>query len=304
MIPQALQIGLLLAGKICFSGGDEGKESQIGDCGNSFSGLLDEAIDYEKDYLTGVSVEKTTGGKGDWLAKFRDGLLSKNIASEKMVLSPKLKDTLRKLLIADGYTEKDVNAFLKSIFESEDGQAIKIAELLNRIATFKVEAGRNRNETTFEVAELPHLETVLRSLGLEVEQIKKIVTKARGADGRVCADALATELKRVKNDLAKKLATEGKKFPTAEIQTKLVRIGLEQEASEIKGPVTLRKFIRMIENKVARLSPASQLSDDAVDKEVTHLIKSVQDMVEERKAIAPSVPKRVCPVEQAKKGVR
>ena len=131
----------------------------------------------------------------DWLEKFRNRLLSAGIPLKDLSLSSKAQPALQDLLLAQGLSEDDVKAFLAELFGGDGRQQIEITQLLKKLSELTVSTDRKSRDPVLEVSALPHLETLLRSLGLDVGQTGKALDQARVDGGGVSLKGLVHALK-------------------------------------------------------------------------------------------------------------
>lgn len=276
MNPQAIEIGSLMNGGGAQQSGKLNTKA-LGqyDAKRVFSQFLSKAMNGEKD-MSPSSTEKKTFLEGeDWMAVFRNRLLSEDLAVEKTSLSSSARPVLKRLLIGDGASENDVDAFLEKLFNGETKREISLPELLEKISLFRAEQSEKRPEPGFELSDLPHLETLLRALGMEVKEVERTIQESR-------QESVFSFKKIVERLQMQKAApavfenndTAGKTESDEQVRALLARIGLEKEAAEIKGGITLDDFKRIVENKTASSKP-SRLSEARVEKEVKGLVDSL-----------------------------
>ncbi|MBE9582743.1 MAG: flagellar hook-length control protein FliK [Proteobacteria bacterium] len=276
MNPQAIKLDCLL--KHVNAGlqqGPAGRTGNQGESGKLFLLFLDQTLDAAK---KGFSPKERQGAKGakterDWLDLLRNQLLSAGLALKDISLSGKASSGLEKLLLAEGLPQSDVKAFLKRLFGGDSGREIKITELFEKLADLRRMCEKKTSDPVLEVSALPYLETLLRCLGLDVQQAKKVIGQARVDGGGLSLKDLIQNLK----GIAEELPRGTKQFDqqsSEEIKGMLARMGLTKEAARIDGPVSLERFVRIIEEKIAGLLP-QRLSQDQVESQVKGLLANV-----------------------------
>jgi hypothetical protein len=274
MNPQTIEIGFLVNGGSAEQPGKLNTKA-LGqyDAKRGFSQFLSKAMNGEKN-MSPSSAEKKTFPEGeDWMAVFRNRLLSEGFAAEKTSLSGSARSVLRRLLVGDGASENDVDAFLEKLFDGETKREIALPELLEKISLFRAEQSQKRREAGFELSDLPHLETLLRALGMEVNAVERTIEESRH-EGAFSFKKIVEQLQKAQNTILEKNDTAGKTESDERVRALLARIGLEKEAVEIKGAITLDDFRRIVENKMASSKP-SRLSEARVEKEVKGLVDSL-----------------------------
>jgi flagellar hook-length control protein FliK len=276
MNPQAIKLDCLLEHVNAVQPqGSAARTGNKGEPGKLFLLFLDQTLDAAK---KGFSPKKRHGAKGantdrDWLDLLRNQLLSAGLALKDISLSGKALPGLEKLLLAEGLPESDVKAFLKRLSGGDSGREIKITELFEKLADLRRMCEKKASDPVLEVSALPYLETLLRCLGLDVQQAKKVISQARVDGGGLNLKDLIQNLKGIAEELPK--GTKDIEQQSAEeVKGMLARMGLAKEAARIDGPVSLERFVRIIEEKIGSLLPQS-LSQDQVESQVKGLLANV-----------------------------
>jgi hypothetical protein len=277
MNPQPIEIASLV----------EGRQVSIKDRGRSGAGrqttaergfvqLLDKALGRgQKAGLPWIKeISKGVRSKGEWLESFKNELLSSGVALQDMTLSRKAFHGLKKLLLADGFSEEDVKRLLDGLFGNNATREIKISELLQKISELKEKSKDNPTDFVLEASALPHLETLLRSFGLGAHQVEGMINDARVDGGRLSLKVLAQKLKTIAGDSPKGVGTDTSHLSVAAAKEMLTRIGMVEEANKLNGPVALERFVQLVEDRVARLAP-HRLSDAQGKEHVAGLLENV-----------------------------
>lgn len=277
MNPQVIEIGCLVNGGSAQQHGKLNTKA-LGqyDAKRVFSQFFCKAMNGEKD-MSPSSTEKKTFLEGeDWMAVFRNRLLSEDLAVEKTSLSGSARSVLRRLLVGDGASESDVDAFLEKLFNGETKREIALPEFLEKISLFRAEQTQKCREAGFELSDLPHLETLLRALGMEVKEVERAIEESR-KENVFSFKKIVEQLQKTQKTapaVFENNDTAGKTESDERVRALLARIGLEKEAAEIKGSITLDDFRRIVENKTTSSKP-SRLSEVRVEKEVKGLVDSL-----------------------------
>jgi len=190
-----------------------------------------------------------------WLDDFRDRLASLGVPLNELLLSSKALPDLKKLLIGEGYSESEVTRFLKMLFEEKPGQRIKISEFFRKLSQLGAPTGKKPEDPDLEVSDIPCLEVVLRSLGLDAHQAKRAIERARTDGGGLNLRRFIQELKPLVGKLPQGSGQvlEGKEAEN--IKGMLPRSGVVDKPGKVKGPLSLRRFVQILEEKVASLMP-------------------------------------------------
>lgn len=189
----------------------------------------------------------------DWLETFRNRLLSAGIPLKDLSLSSKAKPALQGLLLAQGLSEDDVKAFLAELFGGDGRRHIELTQLLTKLSELTVSTDRKSRDPVLEVSALPYLETLLRSLGLDVGQAGKALDQARVDGSGVSLKGLVRALKGIVGSLPGETKAGVNAQPAEDVRSLLARIGMVDEAGKINGPISLERFVELLEDKVAGL---------------------------------------------------
>ena len=151
--------------------------------------------------ITEGSSTKNTGTREGWLALFKKGLVSSGVDIKDLSLSSKALDGLKKLLLADGFSEKDVKGLLNELLQNNANKEINIQNLLHKIGELKGKSEKNAPDLILDASAIPYLETLLKSFGLEVQEVEKIISQARVDGGHFSLKALGQNLKGIVSEL-------------------------------------------------------------------------------------------------------
>ena len=240
-----------------------------------FSGLLEQALGPGKaTRLQGdKKTTKTKGSAPEWLEHFRHQLLLLGIPLKEMSLSREALPDLKKLLIGEGYSELAVMDFLNKLLHEKAGHEIKLIELFEGLSKLKALSDK-KSADAVEVSAVPYLEAILRRLGLDLQEVNSAIDQAKAQEGRLNLKSLVRNLKRVLNGLpdGNQLIADGK--AAEDIKGMLTRMGIVNNASNIDGPISLERFVRILEQRVASLMPRS-LSGTQIENHVNALLENV-----------------------------
>ncbi len=265
MTPQLIQLACILDGlEIALQQGSASKATDRRNPEETFSRLLDQTLGSGKGTDSDKALGACEGGRTDkgWLELFRDQLLSEGTSLKDLSLSPKAMPGLKKLLLAEGFSESDVKHFLEGLFGGHGRHEVKISELLERLSELKALSDKKSSGPALEISVVPHMETLLRLLGLDVEQAENVISKSRVANGGLSLKSLIKNLKVVMDKFPEgtKLAVGSQSVE--DLKTMLARIGMVDEAVKINGPVSLEEFVQIMEEKVAGLMPYHLSKDE------------------------------------------
>jgi len=209
-----------------------------------------------------------------WLEKFRNRLLSAGIPLKDLSLSSKAQPALQDLLLAQGLSQDAVKAFVEKFFGGDGRQQIEITQLLTTLSELTVSNDRKSRDRVLEVSALPHLETLLRSLGLDVGQTGRALDQARVDGGGVSLKGLVHALKGVLSSLPEETKAGVNAQPAEDVKGLLARIGMVDEAGKINGPMSLERFVQLLEDKVAGLV-SQRASQGEIENHMNRLLGHV-----------------------------
>ena len=276
MNPQSINLALTLLNSMDITNqGTTGHETKHQNEGG-FSGLLRQALEPDRALRLpgGNKATKTRGTYRGWLERFRNRLMSSGIHLKEMSLSRGALPDLKKILIAQGYSESEIAAFLKKLLNGRPWHEIKVTELLERLAELKASFDKKFPDALLEVSAVPYLEASLCRLGLDHQDVNRAIEQARTQGGRLNLKSLVRNLKGILRALpeANQPGADGK--AAEDIKGMLTRVGIVDKATNIDGPISLERFVQILEQRVASLMPPS-LSETQIENHVNALLGHV-----------------------------
>ena len=244
--------------------------------GGIFSGLLEQVLRPGKTpCLRGD--KKTTNAKGtapEWVKHFRHQLLLLGIPLDEMSLSREALPDLKKILIGEGYAESAVMDFLNGIFQGKGGHEIGLIQLFEGLSELKAVSDKKSEDAVLEVSVVPYLEAILRRLGLDLQEVNSAIDHAKAGEGRLNLKSLVCNVKHALKDLPEVNQFIANGRAAEDIKDMLTRAGIIDDASRIDGPISLERFVRILEQRVTSLMPRS-LSDTQIENHVNALLENV-----------------------------
>ncbi len=241
-----------------------------------FSGLLEQALEPGRDLCLPESKNETEiEGTGlSWLEDFRNQLVSLDVPLKDMSLSCEAVPDLKRILIAEGYSESEITGFLRKLLHGKPWHEIRLIELLERLAEMKALSDKKSADAILEMSAVPYVDAVLSRLGLNLQEVNRVIEQAREQGGRLNLKSLVWNLKQVLKGLpdGNRFMADGK--AAEDIKGMLARVGIVDKASNIDGPISLERFVRILEQRVASLMPRS-LSEDQIESHVNGLLNNV-----------------------------
>jgi len=226
-----------------------------------------------------IKTTKTVGKVGTdqgWLEHFRNQLMLLGIPIKEMSLSREAMPDLKKILIGEGLPESEVTGFLNRLFQENGNprREIKLIELFERIPELKALSDKRSTDPVLDVSAVPYIEASLSRLGLDHREVSRATGQAKMQDGRLNLKRLILNLQTLVRGLpeAKQLRADGK--AAGDIKGMLVRVGIVDKATDIDGPVSLERFIRVLEQKVNSLMPRT-VPETEIEDHVNRLLDNV-----------------------------
>jgi hypothetical protein len=270
MNPQSSNLALILNNL-----GTTGHETKHPNEGG-FSGLLAQTLEPGRGLrLQGSKKGTETEVAGlSWLERFRRKLMLLGRPLKEMSLSREALPDLKKILIAEGYSESEIAGFFKKLLNGRPWHEIKVTELLERLAELKALFDKKSSDPVLEMSAVPYLEASLYRLGLDHQDVNRAMEQARTEGERLNLKSLVRNLKGLLRTLpeANQPGVDGK--AAEDIKGMLTRVGIVDKASNIGGPISLERFVQILEQKVAGLMPPS-LSETQIENHVNALLGNV-----------------------------
>jgi hypothetical protein len=241
-----------------------------------FAGLLKQALEPGMDLRLPENETATEmgGTEPGWLEDFRDQLVSLGVPLKDMSLSHEALPDLKGILVGEGYSESEITGFFEKLLHGKPWHEIKLVELFERLSELKALSDQKSADATLEVSAVPYLEAVLSRLGLDLQEVNRAIEQAREQGGCLNLKSLVRNLKQLLRGLpdGNRFMAEGE--AAEDIKGMLARAGIVDKASNIDGPISLERFVRILEQRVASLMPRS-LSDTQVENHVNGLLSNV-----------------------------
>jgi len=244
--------------------------------GGLFSRLLEQTMKSARGLLSPAARKGAKAGGTDrgWLEHFRNRLMSLGIPLKDMSLSSDAFPDLKKLLMGQGYSESEINSFLKKLLHGKPWPEIKVTELLEKLSELKALSKKKSPDPAIEVSAVAYIEASLHRLGLDVQEVNRAIAQARARAGQVNLESLIQNLKGILRGLpeGKQLKADGK--AAEDIKGMLARIGMINKAGDVNGPISLERFIQILEQRMASMMPG-RLSDTQIENRVDRLMDNV-----------------------------
>ncbi len=219
-----------------------------------------------------------TDGTG-WIEHFRNQLMLLGIPLKKMALSHEALPDLKKILIEEGYSDAEVDSFLKKLVHGKPRHGVKITELFEKLSELKALSEKKASDPVLsdpvlEVSAVPYLEASLSRLGVDLQEVNRAIEQARVQGGRLNLKGFVRNLKAILRGLPEGSKIEAEGEAAEDIKGMLVRVGIIDKAADIEGPISLERFVRILEQRVASLMPRT-MPETQIENHVNRLLDNV-----------------------------
>ncbi|CAN2048624.1 flagellar hook-length control protein FliK [Candidatus Magnetomoraceae bacterium gMMP-1] len=235
-----------------------------------FAKLFDQSLSSVKGSLYSVvpkDVQQVSQTQ-NWIDTFRKDLMSKGSSLEKLRLSSDALPSLKKILVGQGYPEKDVLSFLNQVFKGGAKREITIPELFQKISEKKDLWDRSLKSPVLEASSVPKLETALKNLGLNSQQLETVVRQLKKSDGSLDLKQLIQNLKKI--DLPAQ-SSQSEESVNA-VKNFLACIDLPNQNA---NNINLQQFIQILDTKVQDLSNPVKLSQKQIEDYLSNLTSNI-----------------------------
>ena len=202
----------------------------------------------------------------NYMDDFKTDLMATGIPLERYSIPTNATPEIQKVLVGQGYSEKNVNTFLDDVFQSGNKQQVKMSDFFQKLNETKSSWDNSTAYSTVDSAVVPRLETALRDMGLNATQVKNAIEQSRTDGGNVDLKRLVTQLKSV-SPTSQPALNEKSSENMAELVTMMGGVfdGM---------PVSFKQFVQMMDDHAHR--GLSKLSPKVLTDTVRTLMSKVK----------------------------
>jgi predicted RNA binding protein YcfA (HicA-like mRNA interferase family) len=220
-------------------------------------------------------------------AKLESVFQTRGISLEKIVLEQGDFEFLGAVLEKMGFSQSRIHQFFKQMMETRSDGSITLADFFKDLTAFEQDEKSGHGipgsslSVSLDKSAIPHLELILRDLGVSAEKTNMILANAASENGALDVNKLVFQLKQYAAALEKKVALEsnqtsgnrsvGKQtdpnqmlVPSAQKAVAgLFEPGISVSKSDADTPFSLKAFIAALEQK--HQGPAHAIKPAAVN---------------------------------------
>jgi predicted RNA binding protein YcfA (HicA-like mRNA interferase family) len=220
-------------------------------------------------------------------AKLESVFQTRGISLEKIVLEQGDFEFLGAVLEKMGFSQSRIHQFFKQMMETRSDGSITLADFFKDLTVFEQDEKSGHGipgsslSVSLDKSAIPHLELILRDLGVSAEKTNMILANAASENGALDLNKLVFQLKQYAAALEKKVALEsnqtsgnrsvGKQtdpnqmlVPSAQKAVAgLFEPGISVSKSDADTPFSLKAFIAALEQK--HQGPAHAIKPAAVN---------------------------------------
>ncbi len=247
-----------------------------------------------------VAATKPKGGDKEVsiTAILESAFINQGIFPDKVVLSQKDFDFLGNVLEDMGFSRSRLKSFFEEIKENRSGDLITLSHFLQDLSAFEQTEDRKASLSASSLTDsidksaVPHLELILRDLGVPPEKMASLLSTAARETGAIDIEKLVLQLKTYshakeknssavqvegKDKIAKDTNTNGLQPDSSmmkKVASGLEKLGLSVPDKASHLPFTLEMFIQSLEKKVGETTSVSKNTP----LELTRKAESVLEM--------------------------
>jgi flagellar hook-length control protein FliK len=226
--------------------------------------------------VAGSQIPENAGdrsGTSSVAAKLESEFLTRGISLEKIVLENGDFEFLGAVLEKMGFSQPRIQQFFKQMMEMRSDGSITLADFFRDLITFEQDEKSGHGipgsslSGSLDKSAIPHLELILRDLGVSAEKTDQMLVNAARQNGSLDMDKLVIQLKQYAAALEKNAAVEsnqtsknlsaGKQtnldqtsVPSARNMAEgLSKLGVSVSNSDAGTPFSLKAFIAALEQK-------------------------------------------------------
>jgi len=196
------------------------------------------------------------------LESLRKSLLVKGKPLNKAALKDEDLALINKFLRQCGFSKKKVDQFLKELAEKSPGGQINLARFFQEATELAGPKNKKEQGSFLEPSAVPHLDSILRNFGLTPQELERIFSAARVADGRLDAGKFVSKLKQVSKHINKEAPDAAAVKIGQQLADNLKMLGIHMPAKAKSGPMTLKDFIASLEQMAGGPDEQHKLSPE------------------------------------------
>jgi flagellar hook-length control protein FliK len=243
------------------------------DSGNDklFAGILNSLRTAQKNPASEASSPLKAGRSNGhrhqlYIEAFQKALLAQGKPLNQVSLKGEDLPLMNKFLRHCGFSQKDVNRFLNELAADSPGREINLSRFFQRITELSLRRNKDRSSSFLEPSAVPHMEGVLRKLGLKPRELERVFGAAKVAGGRLDLDKLVAKLKQISRPAKGEAHASTVQKLDPQLADTLKMMGIHIPEKGKSGRISLQDFIASLEQKTGRPDVTPELPADVTPK--------------------------------------
>nr|NJM03467.1 hypothetical protein [Desulfobacula sp.] len=207
---------------------------------------------------TASLTEKLDQKKGTGFVTALKGILLKLSKGDLKNLSIDAQglESLKKMLLTAGFKEGEINEIFSDLLETTKTGTLTLDVLMARLSALtpeKASEEEDEPEIFLETSALPFIESLLTSLGIDKDEIQKILAEADKGEKGISLDVILEKLKGIQKEAV--YSRNAYETPESDLnyQHLMEQLGMEQ-SEEASSPLSLNEFVDALEELREKLS--------------------------------------------------
>ena len=242
------------------------------------------------------SMSSDPKGPRFYLESFRNALLATGKPLDKISLNTEDLPLLKKFLLQCNFSEQKAENILNELkINTPDGE-INLAKFFQNIEKLDLPEQKEKNEKQtcmIETSAIPHMESILRDLGLPPRELDTVFSAANVDGGGADPKMVVIKLKQISNRLSERIQTIKDHDTVKQISNKMEKLGLNLPDKAKTGNISIEDFITSLE-QMTKEQGNENSSPPELKSTMDRLIERVIISGEKQKlAVSPRVDNNV-----------
>ncbi len=208
---------------------------------------------------SGVPLKK---GHHPYLESLRKGLLAKGKPLNTISLKNEDLFLLKKLLYRCGFPQEDVEKFLKGLAQNNQKGDINLSQFFMKIAELGPPKKKMDQSVTLEPSAIPHIESLLRYLGLTPKEVDRALRAGRVEGGGLDLGKLHIHLTEISKNMKEGTRPTIDRNSVHQILNKLESLGIQVPHKGSGDQISIKDFITALEKMTGGTDKEHLLPND------------------------------------------
>ncbi|MEE9610138.1 MAG: flagellar hook-length control protein FliK [Desulfatiglandales bacterium] len=197
-----------------------------------------------------------------YLESLRKGLLAKGKPLNELSLKKEDLSVLKEFLRLIGFSKEDVEKVLKGLAQNNPRGDINLSQFFMKIAELDPPKKKIDQSVTLEPSAIPHIESLLRYLGMTPKEVDHVLRAGRVEGGGLDLEKLLINLKETSKNIKGRTQLTIDQNSVHQILNKLESLGIHMPNKEKGGQISIKDFITALEQMTGRTEIENQLPSD------------------------------------------